>query len=332
MIYALVFVAALATAALLTPLLMRTAVRVNILDQPGGRKTHTSAVPRLGGVAVALGLAVALGASIVADAVRGIGPGVHLADVLPMIAGGLLVFAAGLWDDIDPRSPSVKLAVEVVAGAIVVGAGISIARVTVLGVTYDLGWLGPLLTLAWIVGITNAFNLVDGLDGLAGGLVAIAGATCAAVLIVRGQEGGARMLVALVGATTGFLAYNIHPARVFLGDAGSLLAGFLLAVTAITGQQKGATTLAAGVPLLIFALPILETVTTIARRLVTGQREASPGIASRTRALRHLITPDRDHLHHRLGRAGLPPRMTVLLLYALACLFSAVALLTMEVP
>ena len=133
--------------------------------------------------------------------------------------------------------------------------------------------------------ITNAFNLVDGLDGLAGGLVAIAGGH------VRGgpdrarRGRGRRMLVALVGATVGFLAYNLHPARIFLGDSGSLLAGFLLAVTAITGQQKGATTLAAGVPLLIFALPLAETVTTVLRRLVAGQRGALPGLSGRTRAL-----------------------------------------------
>ena len=95
--------------------------------------------------------------------------------------------------------------------------------------TYDLGWIGPLVTIAWILAVTNAFNLVDGLDGLAGGLVAIAAATCALVLIARGQEGATRMLVALVGATAGFLAYNLYLARIFLGDSGSLLAGFLLA-------------------------------------------------------------------------------------------------------
>jgi UDP-GlcNAc:undecaprenyl-phosphate GlcNAc-1-phosphate transferase len=330
--YALVFASALVTAAVLTPFITRTAVRVDLLDRPGGRKAHATAVPRLGGVAVALGLAVALGVSITADARRGLDPAAHLADVMPIISGAVLVFAAGLWDDIDPRTITFKLSVEIVASVIVVGAGIAISRVTLLGVTYDLGWIGPLVTIAWILAVTNAFNLVDGLDGLAGGLVAIAAATCAVVLIARGQDGAARMLVALVGAIVGFLAYNLHPARIFLGDSGSLLAGFLLSVTAITGQQKGATTLAAGVPLLAFALPLLETVTTVLRRLVAGQRDASPGWSSRTRALSQIFAADSDHLHHRLGRAGLPPRTAVLLLYLLACAFSAIALLTMEVP
>ena len=331
-IHALLFVAALVASAAVTPHITRTAVRVDLLDRPGGRKVHAAAVPRLGGVAVALGLAVALGVSIIVDARQGLGPGAHLADVLPIIAGGLLVFAVGLWDDIDPRTATFKVLVELVSIAIVVGAGIVISRVTVFGVTYDLAWLGPPVTFAWILGVTNAFNLVDGLDGLAGGLVTIAAATCAVVLIARGEEGAARMLVALVGATVGFLAYNLYPARIFLGDSGSLLAGFLLAVTAITGQQKGATTLAAGVPLLIFALPIFETVTTVLRRFVAGQRVAVPGLSGRTRALSHIFTPDSGHLHHRLARAGLPPRVTVFLLYLLACVMSAIALLTMKVP
>jgi UDP-GlcNAc:undecaprenyl-phosphate GlcNAc-1-phosphate transferase len=237
-----------------------------------------------------------------------------------------------LWDDVDPRSPAFKLAVELAASVIVVGTGISMANVTLFGSTYALGWLGPPLTVLWILVITNAFNLLDGLDGLAGGLIAIAGGTCAAVLIARGEDAAARVLVALVGAIVGFLAYNLHPARIFLGDSGSLLAGFLLSVTAITGHQKGATTLAAGVPLLIFALPLAETAATVLRRVVAGQRGAVPGLSSRLRALGEVFSPDSDHLHHRLSRAGMSPDESVFLLYFLACLFSAAALLTMQAP
>ncbi|BCS35508.1 putative undecaprenyl-phosphate N-acetylglucosaminyl 1-phosphate transferase [Luteitalea sp. TBR-22] len=329
--YLLAFLVALAVSAAITPLVERTAVRVDILDRPGGRKLHASPVPRVGGVGVALGLAAALGACVMFDAHAGIGTA-GLEGLLPTISGALLIFAVGLWDDIDPLSPALKLVAQVAAAAIVVGAGIGITRVTVLGTTYDLGAAGPLLTACWIVGITNAFNLLDGLDGLAGGLVTIAGATCATVLIARGEHVGARLLVALVGATVGFLAYNLHPARIFLGDAGSLLAGFLLSVTAITGQQKGATTLAAGVPLLIFALPIADTGLAILRRVVLGQRDSAPGMRSRLRALGRVVRPDSDHLHHRLRKAGLPPTQTVIVLYLLACLFSATALYFMEVP
>lgn len=330
-VYLLVFVVAFAMSAAITPLVERTAVRVDILDRPGGRKRHASPVPRVGGIGVALGLAAALGACVVLDARAGIGTE-GVASLLPTISGALLVFAVGLWDDIDPLSPALKLTAQVGAAAIVVGAGIGIARVTVLGTTYDLGAAGPWLTACWIVGITNAFNLLDGLDGLASGLVTIAGATCATVLIARGEHVGARLLVALVGSTIGFLVYNLHPARIFLGDGGSLLAGFLLSVTAVTGQQKGATTLAAGVPLLIFALPIADTGLAIVRRVVLGQRDAAPGVRSRLRALGRVVRPDNDHLHHRLRQAGLPPAQTVAVLYLLACLFSAAALYFMEVP
>jgi len=268
----------------------------------------------------------------VADAHFGAASGPSLTALLPLIAGAVLVFAVGLWDDVDPQPPSLKLAVELVASGIVVSTGIFMTHVTFLGTTYALGWMGPLLTVLWILVITNAFNLLDGLDGLAGGLVAIAGGTCATVLMVRGEHAAAVVLVALVGAVVGFLAYNLHPARIFLGDSGSLLAGFLLSVTAIIGQQKGATTLAAGVPLLIFALPLAETVATVLRRLVAGQRGAPPGLSGRLRALGQIFSPDSGHLHHRLSRAGLTPRASVIVLYLLACLFSAAALLSMQVP
>jgi UDP-GlcNAc:undecaprenyl-phosphate GlcNAc-1-phosphate transferase len=328
--YFIAFITALIAAEAITPLLVKTAVRVDILDRPGGRKTHPKAVPRLGGVAIAFGLVVALAASLVADAQ-------HIGDVraapgvmVPVLTGGLLVFFAGLWDDIDPRTPAFKLTIELAACALIVGSGIVIPSVTLFGVTHDLGWGAPLLTVLWLLVITNAFNLLDGLDGLAGGLIVIAAATCAIVLIARGEAPAARMLVALVGAVTGFLVYNLHPARIFLGDSGSLLAGFLLAATAIVGQQKEATTLAAAVPLMIFALPIAETFHTVLRRVYAGQRASAPGLSSRLRALSMVFAPDTGHLHHRLRRLGLAPTVAVVILYLVACAFSALALLTME--
>jgi UDP-GlcNAc:undecaprenyl-phosphate GlcNAc-1-phosphate transferase len=330
-IEAVAFFAAVLAAVEVTPLLVKTAVRVDILDQPGGRKQHPMAVPRLGGVAIAIGLTAALGATIVAEVLVE-GTAVDLSPLLPILAGSLLVFAVGLWDDIDPRTPGFKMAVELLACVIVIGAGIVISRVTFFGTTYDLGWGGPVLTTLWILVITNAFNLLDGLDGLAGGLIAIAAATCAVVLLARGDTAGARVLVALVGAVIGFLVFNLYPARIFLGDSGSLLAGFLLAVTAITGQQKEATTLVAAVPLTIFALPLLETAATITRRFYSGQRDSAPGLVSRLRAIKAVVSPDSGHLHYRLRQAGLPPLTTVLLLYLVACLCSVVALLTMEAP
>lgn len=330
--YALLFATAALASAALSSVLVGIGRRVGIVDHPGERKVHLAPVPRLGGVAIALALTLALGVSVLLEAQALVPAAPDPKSLLPIITGAVLVFAIGLWDDIDPVAPSAKLSVELIAALIVVGSGIAIRRVTLAGTTYELGLLAAALSVLWILIVTNAFNLMDGLDGLAAGLAAIAAVTCTVVLLARGERAGALLLVSLVGAIAGFLAYNFHPAKIFLGDSGSLLAGFLLAVTAITGQQKGATTLAVGVPLLIFALPIADTSITIARRLLAGQRNGGPGLVARIRGLSEVFRADRSHIHHRLLDRGLSHRRTVLLLYALAVAFSALALLTMQVP
>jgi UDP-GlcNAc:undecaprenyl-phosphate/decaprenyl-phosphate GlcNAc-1-phosphate transferase len=331
-VYLTLFVAALVSALATTPRIVRTCHRLRLLDLPGGRKVHTAPIPRLGGVAIALGLIVALGAAVVIDAHSPMGPNADPRSLLPIMSGAVLVFAIGAWDDLDPIGPGLKLLVEAAAAAIVIAADLTITRATFFGTTYELGWIAIPATALWIVVITNAFNLIDGLDGLAGGLIAIAAATCATVLIVRDQQPSAMLLVSLLGAVLGFLAYNFHPARIFLGDSGSLLAGFLLAVTAITGQQKGATTLAVGMPLLIFAVPLADTVIAIGRRLFRRGDPQRQGLASITGAVERVFAADRAHIHHRLLGLGFSHRAAVLALYGLMLLCSVIALLTMDVP
>lgn len=330
-IYIVLFATALVVALAVMPMLTRLAIGAALLDMPDERKVHASAIPRLGGVGVAISLVVALGMALVASALWPTIPRLDTQSLLPILCGALLVFAVGLWDDVSPVPALGKLAVQVAAAVIVAGAGILITRVTAWGTTYDLERTALPLTVFWIVLVTNAFNLVDGLDGLAGGLVVIAASTCAIVLLARGEQSAAMLLVALVGATCGFLAYNFHPARIFLGDSGSLLAGFLLAVTAIVGRQKGATTLALTVPLLIFALPLAETAFSVGRRLLTGGAAGGPG-RSPLRVIRRVVTADREHIHHRLMAFGFSHRGTVLVLYGLSLAFSTIALLTMERP
>lgn len=326
--FTLLFATAAVSSAVLNPMLMRVGHRVGILDQPGGRKLHVAPIPRLGGVAVALALTLALGVAVVLEA-RALVPATpDPRSLLPIVSGAVLVFAVGLWDDIDAVSPGVKLAVQLLGALIVVGSGITIGSITIGGTTYDLGLLAFPLSVVWILVVTNAFNLMDGLDGLAAGLAVIAAGTCTVVLLVRGEDASALLLVSLVGALAGFIAHNFHPAKIFLGDSGSLLAGFLLAVTAITGQQKGATTLAVGVPLLIFALPIADTALSVVRRLFAGRRDAGAGLLG----VASIFRADRSHVHHRLLDLGLTHRGTVLLLYAVALGLSTVALVTMQVP
>jgi UDP-GlcNAc:undecaprenyl-phosphate GlcNAc-1-phosphate transferase len=175
--------------------------------------------------------------------------------------------------------------------------------------------------------MTNAFNLIDGVDGLAAGVTAIAGAACGAILVVRGHAPEAMLLAAFVGAAIGFLFFNFAPASIFLGDSGSLVAGFLLAATAITGWQKGATALATGVPLMIFALPIADSALALIRRTLA---RPSDGRSIRT-TLRQIAQPDLEHIHHRMLALGWSVRRTVLILYAITAVLSLLALGTADV-
>jgi UDP-GlcNAc:undecaprenyl-phosphate GlcNAc-1-phosphate transferase len=288
-------------------------------------------VPRAGGVGVALSAIAAL--ALVGTAGRGSAslPLDPAGGGAPLLAGAALVFAVGLWDDLRPVRPLVKLAFQFLAAAAVALGGGRIERLTVAGSTLELGWLALPVTLLWVVGLTNAFNLIDGLDGLATGLGIVAAASCSVLLVLRGHDRDAAVLVALLGAMLGFLPHNLHPARVFLGDCGSLPLGFVLAATSITGWQKGATALALSVPLLIFALPILDTLLAVLRRALRG---AAPGEAPLTLAARVLYTlePDDLHIHHRMLGSGLSHRAAVVVLYAVATALSLVGLLTAQVP
>lgn len=323
--YLLIGFGSAALALFLTPLIGRGSAELGLVDAPGGRKVHTQSVPRLGGVAVvsAAGLALALVLTFVPGALT---PAIWPV-LRPFVLAAALIFIVGLVDDIRGLGPVPKLAIETVAAVVVMSSGLLIERVTLLGMTWQLGWLAWPLTAAWLVGLTNAFNLIDGVDGLAAGITAIAGAACGAILIVRGHTAEAMLLAALVGAALGFLVFNFEPASIFLGDSGSLVAGFLLAATAIAGWQKGATALATAVPLLIFALPIADALSTLVRRA----RARPTGGRSIRAAVRQIVEPDREHIHHRLLALGWSVRRTVVILYVITALLSILALATAQV-
>ena len=323
--YLLLGFSSAALALFLTPLIGRGSTVLGLVDAPGGRKVHAQSVPRLGGVAVVASAALAL--AIVPAFLPQPRTLETWVAMQPFIAGGLLIFLVGLVDDVRGLGPAPKLLVEVLAAAIMMAAGLLIERVTVLGQTWMLGWLAYPVTAAWLVGVTNAFNLIDGVDGLAPGIAALAGAACGAILIVRGHTAEAMLLAAFVGAMLGFLVYNFEPATIFLGDSGSLVAGFLLAATAIAGWQKGATALASAVPLLIFALPLADAASTLVRRVL-----ARPGSGRSLSAIvRQVVEPDREHIHHRLLGLGWSVRRTVLILYGVTAVLSILALATAQV-
>jgi len=324
-VYLLLAFTSAGLALLLTPLVGRGSRLLGLVDAPGGRKVHAHSVPRLGGVAV---VASAILAIVLLPSLRP-GPIEPLSwqAMRPFLIGGGLIFLGGLIDDVRGLGAVPKLLIEFIAAGIMMSSGLLIERVSLLGFTWTLGWLAWPVTAAWLVGVTNAFNLIDGVDGLAAGVTALAGAACGAILVVRGHAPEAMLLAALVGASTGFLFFNFAPATIFLGDSGSLVAGFVLAATAITGWQKGATALAAGVPIMIFALPIADSALALLRRSV-ARPTAGRSIGA---TLRQIAEPDRQHIHHRMLAMGWSVRRTVLFLYGVTALLSLLALATADV-
>ena len=327
MIFAALLIAASLCALALTPLVRRVGIAAGLVDLPGTRTVHVTAIPRVGGIAVVVSAAAAVALVSLVEQLAGRVPSFHLAPLMPILAGAAIVFAIGLWDDVRNAGPATKLGWEIVAAAVPIAAGVVIERVTLFGTSYPLGVFAAPATAVWILTVTNAFNLIDGLDGLAAGLAVIAAATCGTILALRGHQPEALLLVALAGAAVGFLRYNFHPATIFLGDAGSLLVGYVLAVTAITGWQKGATVLAVGVPVLMFAIPLADAATTIGRRL--ARRPLTAGFRGSVTRLARVFQPDRRHLHHLLLDHGVSHTRTVLLLYAVSLSLSVLALWTM---
>ena len=291
----------------LTPLLRALATGIGLLDAPGHRKIHCRPTPRIGGVAVFLATTAALAAAV------------PILDVgvatLPLLIGASMVFAVGLRDDIRETSALPKVCVQVLAAFVLVANDIRITHVALPGGIQELGLFSFPITIIWIVLVTNAFNLIDGLDGLAAGLAIIAGITCAVDVAREGDVASSMMLAAVVGALSGFLVYNFNPASIFLGDGGSLFVGFMLASVAVVSWQRGGGTAdPAGVSVLAFCVPMLDTVQCITRRLWCG-------------GLRQVIRPDLAHIHHRLVAGGWSHRRAVLLLYVVSASVAVVSVL-----
>ena len=314
----------------LTQVVRFVAPKLGAIDQPASRKLHLRPVPRLGGLAVASAMGVAFLVASFTDLL----PHDHALGVPSLwggiALGGALIFLCGLWDDLSPLSAKTKLLVQLVAAGIVIQSGVHLDRIALAGeYAFDLGILSIPVTVLWIVGITNAFNLIDGLDGLAAGLGAIAAATCAVIFLYTGAVEDATVLCVLLGALVGFLPFNFYPARIFLGDSGSLVLGYLLAVMVITSSQRYATATAVAIPFLTFGIPILDTLLSMVRRMFSGQ-----GRLAKDRAFWHqglltlqqIFIADRDHIHHRLLARGLSHRGAVLTLYVLAAVLSSLAI------
>lgn len=308
------------------------APRLGAVDQPDDRKMHQIPVPRLGGLAVVGAMAATLLMATCADLMPQQVPVAGSTSWGALLVGGAVIFFCGLWDDLSPISAKTKFLAQLAAAGIAVWFGVQLDRIAFAGDhVFGLGILSIPITLLWIVGITNAFNLIDGLDGLSAGLGSIAAATCAAIFFYSGAVDDATVLMVLLGALLGFLPFNFNPAKIFLGDSGSLVLGYVLAVMVVTGSQKYATATAVVIPLLSLGVPIIDTLLSMVRRMFSHRPCEASQLKSWTSgflALKQVFIADRDHIHHRLMARGLSHRGAVLTLYAAAASLSVLALVS----
>jgi UDP-GlcNAc:undecaprenyl-phosphate GlcNAc-1-phosphate transferase len=306
------------SAAIITPLVISGAQRWHLLDAPDEtRHLHDRPVPRLGGVAVFIATMLGIVCTLLFSPAR-----VRLAPewhdfALALLIGGTVLFGAGLVDDLRRIRPITKLIAQCVAALIVARFGF---RIEILGIgssVLHLGLLSIPLTVLWIVAVTNAFNLIDGLDGLATGIAIVALFTVFAAATVLGNLQVATVSFVLLGALLGFARYNFSPARIFLGDSGSLFIGFMLAVLSMHGSIKSATAVLVAIPLFALAVPLLDVSVSILRRWLRG----AP-----------IFSPDARHIHHRLLALGLTPGRASFVLCLVAGCFAALGLLLAFAP
>jgi UDP-GlcNAc:undecaprenyl-phosphate GlcNAc-1-phosphate transferase len=229
-----------------------------------------------------------------------------------ILVPGFLIFLLGLYDDVRSIGPYPKFTIQAIAGAMLWFGGLRILDLPVLFGARQFPWfIGLALTILWVIGITNAFNLIDGLDGLAAGSALFSTLVVFVVALLSHSSLVALMSIALTGAILGFLRFNFNPATIFLGDSGSLFIGFLLSALALEGTQKAPTVIAVAIPVVSFGLPILETSLSVLRRWISG---------------RPVFTADREHIHHKLLALGLSHRQVVIILYAVSALFALLSL------
>ena len=305
----LALILSLLVVAALTPVARVLAFRLGAVSHPGGRHIHEKAIPRLGGLAICVGFFVGVGAV----SLLLVDPFHHVRlRMLCLLVGGCAMCAIGLVDDTRGIRASRKLLLHLVVAVFSYACGFRITNIHVplLG-DIDAGMMALPLTALWIVTLVNAINLIDGLDGLAAGVVFFAATTNLIVACLNGTPLVAWLSAAIAGSVLGFLFYNFNPARIFMGDSGSYFLGYVLSITALIGTQKKSTAVSLLVPILALGVPIFDTLFAMVRRILER---------------RSVFSPDRGHIHHRLLDMGLTHRRAVILIYAVCAVFTAAAI------
>jgi UDP-GlcNAc:undecaprenyl-phosphate GlcNAc-1-phosphate transferase len=312
MLTALTFAVALVVGLAATPIVRGLAISRGYLDQPGGRKIHKSPIPRVGGVAMVLAFGVAsAAAAVAAPNFRAVGE-LEPNRVPAILAGVALLVVVGVIDDINGMRARTKLAAQVLAAVLAWALGLSIETLNVPWGSVETGMLSLPVTVLWIVAVINAVNLIDGLDGLASGVVLTILGAFAVIAATDGVDPALIVIAATGGAVVAFLAYNLHPAEIIMGDTGSMFLGFVVAAVAISITQDGLTPVAPWVPIVALALPIADTVWAIVRRTAAGGS---------------VFEADKGHIHHQLLNIGVGQRDAMLLLMAASAAVAVVAIL-----
>jgi len=304
-IYGFPFMLAMFVSYVLTPYIKKLAFKIGAVDRPDNRKVHKKIMPRLGGLAIYIAFMIGCVASMEITW-----------DIFGILLGGTLIVALGVADDVYQLPAKVKLLGQIVAACVLVIFDIRIEWVNnPLGGYFYLDMLSIPFTIFWVISFTNVVNLIDGLDGLAAGVSAIASLTVILVAVQMGYFHVAILTAALAGAIIGFIRYNFNPATIFMGDTGSMFIGYMLAAISVYGAVKTAATIALIVPAIALGLPILDTAFAIMRRYVNG---------------RPIFQPDKGHLHHRLLATGMSHKETVLFMYGITAVLCIGAVLWAE--
>lgn len=324
---AIAFLLAFITSFVLTPYTIRIAKKIGAVDIPrDNRRMHNKSMPKFGGPAIIIGFLISTIYLIITSSIEGniniFGPENYIVKLIGFACGILVLSIFCFFDDIKGIHPLVKLLGQVIAAGIVVACGIRIDNFDlpffegniVIGNAFSI-----ILTMGWIVGITNAINLIDGLDGLSTGISII---SCISLLIIFALNASPFiaiiLITALIGALSGFLPFNFNPAKTFIGDIGSNFIGFTLSIVSILGVAKTATAFVIVLPIIVLGLPIFDTISAIVRRLIKGK------------SLKAVFQADKGHLHHKLIAKGLTQKEAVLLLYGISAACGMFAVILFE--
>ncbi|MBF0273807.1 MAG: undecaprenyl/decaprenyl-phosphate alpha-N-acetylglucosaminyl 1-phosphate transferase [Nitrospinae bacterium] len=305
-----------------TPITIKLSEKFEVYDAPGQRKVHKKATPLLGGLA--LFFSFWMGVFICSLFNANFHEFLYHETTLGLFLGSFVIVGIGVYDDVRGASPSIKLIFQGIAAIILVsfGFGVNIITNPFTGGDFQLGNFTIPFAIIWIIAITNAFNLIDGLDGLAAGIGFIVSMTAFLIAFHMHHHYTLIVSIALAGSILGFLKYNSHPAQTFLGDNGSFFIGFLIAAYSLKDSQKSATAVAILVPLIALGLPLMDTILAVIRRYVNSFEEKSV-----IKKFKHIVSADREHIHHKLMDLGYSHKTSVYILYIICIIFGGMAYL-----